>query len=429
MAAGDPRGELSTNDAGVWVNNSLVHITYDPKVAGRTTTAPHTRVPPLRSNGGHIKKLIGATLRARAPTGTEAIAEGDAYIIYDGMKHGNEVSLTTAPFKTLDDAAMQKSTRTCRILYNEESLRTRMSRMTTGPVSQMEYLHVVTGNLLRMPSKDRTKYEGTNQGEVIGFVKACKWDNDDEILRAPSSVVKEVFGKAGGAIAVGGANPDGGAKPEFPDGREPIFYHTHPYELDMEVSHSYLACAHIDLTPGQGHRALYCIIKKLPYFGLVLSEKHKEVIIKHLEAKVFKLMQEEGGPLYQPGLVALLEAEEHGASDDDDGGEGEGEEEEPDEEEAEEEAEEEEDDEPEEGAKKNPKKKPKTKPKSKGKSKGKSKAKAKAKSKAKATGARASIVDKLKKLSLPPMKKKGTKRKRRGKDADADSPAYSHDNE
>lgn len=421
---------MSTNDAGVWVSNSLVHITYDPKVAGRTTTAPHTRVPPLRSNGGHIKKLVGAALRARAPLGTEAIAEGDAYIIYDGMKHGNEVSLTTAPFKTLDDKAMQKNTRTIRILYNEQSLRTRMSRQTSGPIVQMEHLYVVTANQLRIPSKDRTKYEGTNQGEVIGFVKACKWDDDDEILRAPASVVKEIFSKAGASIPVGGANPDG-AKPEFADGREPIFYHTHPFELDIEVSHSYVARAHIDLTPGQGHRALYSIIKKLPYFGLTLSEKHKEILIKHLEAKVFKLMQEEGGPLYQPGLVALLDT---AVSDEGDGGEGEGEEEEQGEDPEEEEPEEEDDEEDDQDdAKKKPKKKinkpKKNKPKSKAKSKAKkAKAKSRAESKKKASGARASIIDKLKKLNRPPTaKERGTKRKSARKDATAESLADSYD--
>lgn len=326
--AGSKRGAVCSDELGHCVNTSFVHITYDPKVVGRAATAPHTRVPPLRNNGGHVTKVIGATLRARALGGADALAEGDLYVLYDGMKHGNEQALVSTPFKQVDGDPIPKTIKTLKVLYNEESLRNRLSRnRSSHTISQMEYVHLLTGSAMRVAPKTRAIYEGTNQGELVGFVKAMAWDDDDSCMRASPSQIKDIFGKIG-TMLVGGANPDGSHKPDFNDGREPVFFHSHPYELDAEMSHSYPACAHIDLTCGMGNRALYCIVKKVPYFGLCVTDNHREAVIKRLETKVFKMMQEEGNALYQPALLELVKPkdEEDEEGDDEDPEEEDGEE-------------------------------------------------------------------------------------------------------
>jgi hypothetical protein len=106
------------------------------------------------------------------------------------------------------------------------------------------------------------------------------------------------------------------------EGKEPAFYHAGPYELDSEVTHSWPAAAHIDLTAGTGNRALLCCKKRLPYLGFCLSTTHAEQLLLWLESAVFKCMQTEGDDLYQPALAELLVAEPAAPRDDDDDAEG-----------------------------------------------------------------------------------------------------------
>ena len=118
------KGKSFLDDTGATVFKNFVHITYDPKVAGRATTAPHLRVPPLRNNGAHIQKMVGAAIRARSP-GEERLEDGDIYVMFDGMKHGNEKDLTSQPFRTTDGGPIPKQIRVVRVTYSETSLRER----------------------------------------------------------------------------------------------------------------------------------------------------------------------------------------------------------------------------------------------------------------------------------------------------------------
>ena len=120
------KGKSFSDDTGATVFKNFVHITYDPKVAGRASTAPHLRVPPLRNNGGHIQKMIGAAIRARS-NGEERLDDGDLYVLFDGMKHGNEKDLTTQPFRNTEGAPLTRHVRVVRVMYSEASLRDRSS--------------------------------------------------------------------------------------------------------------------------------------------------------------------------------------------------------------------------------------------------------------------------------------------------------------
>eukprot|EP00959_Pyramimonas_sp_CCMP1952_P078293 1636626-Pyramimonas_sp.AAC.1 len=139
------------------------------------------------------------------------------------------------------------------------------------------------------------------------------------MLRVPTEQVKEIIGKAAN-IAVGGATKDKTDKPDYGDGKEPPFYHCHPLVLDSEVSHSWPAVGHVDLTVGTGGRALYCVVHKLPYIGFCLTEAHKTAVIEFLETKTWEIIQQEGSPIYQPALAALFA--EKGEPHDDEGHDG-----------------------------------------------------------------------------------------------------------
>jgi len=40
------------------------------------------------------------------------------------------------------------------------------------------------------------------------------------------------------------------------------------------------------------------VLKKVPYFGLALSEQHKASVLQWIESRVFSFMKQEGSPLY-----------------------------------------------------------------------------------------------------------------------------------
>jgi len=201
-----------------------VHVTYDVKSGGRASTAPHLRVPPIKNNGTHCAKLVGAVIRARTQGASEAIQDGDMYVLYDGMKAGTEKNLTDAPFRNVEGAQLVKHSRVLTVMYAEKALRDRLTRNRGSckhAIKQCEHIHLVTVSAMHPPIKDHLHFDGSNQGEVIGWVKAPDWEKDAECLRVPTGVMKTFFGKVGN-IAVGGPNPaDGGTKPEFNDGRDP----------------------------------------------------------------------------------------------------------------------------------------------------------------------------------------------------------------
>ena len=299
------------------------------------------------------------------------------------------------------------------------------------PIGQLEHVYLITSHPLRVENKDHIHFDGSNQGMVLGYVHAPKWSDSKSNLRVDAKTIKTIFGKTG-VSAVGGS-VEGGEDADPPekqaDNQEPAFPHAEPYELDAELAHSYACVAHIDLTVGHGHRALYSCIKKNPYLGFCITESHKPEVQKWLESRVFDAMQEEGHTRYQPALAELISVAQEEDEDGDEGDNG-GEEEEEDEDgggdgevddedddgEDDEDADPEDDDEEQEEDKKG-KPKPKPKPKAKAATKGKPKTKAKA-----ANQGKKELLAKLAVLQAGAKKKGGSATKSKAGDgSEADS--------
>ena len=82
----------------------------------------------------------------------------------------------------------------------------------------------------------------------------------------------------------------------------------------QEMLSSVDAVAAISLA-GEGKLALQCILRRIPYWGLCYTEKHKECLIDLLAARIFKLMRSSsGGKLYKPELAELWSQLETGES-------------------------------------------------------------------------------------------------------------------
>ena len=95
----------------------------------------------------------------------------------------------------------------------------------------------------------------------------------------------------------------------------PVFYNIMPDEVPEEIIHSYDAQAVINLTESDGSWAMACIRARRPYAGVCFTEHQVKALLLRLEMLVFRAMQNETDPLYQPTLVELLATHEDGPTD------------------------------------------------------------------------------------------------------------------
>ena len=125
---------------------------------------------------------------------------------------------------------------------------------------------------------------------------------------------KKIFGSA--RIAVGGKGPDDTVdvvKAKREDSTlEPVFFHSNGEQLHEELLHSIAmnfnsVSGIVDFTPGDGNLAHLAVVHKMPYLGFCFTEQHADGLQKHLTRLVWADMQKEDSPLYQSGLVGILE--------------------------------------------------------------------------------------------------------------------------
>lgn len=317
--AGQIKGTKTYNDRDETEHRAVVMIVYDAKRFGEATSQPHLRCPAIKD--GRMSKLVSVALKAR-----EGLQSCDVHMFYDGMKHHNEALLTQA-FKADDGSAIPKHKRTLSLLYSESSLNARL-RCHKGYscTHQIEMLHMVTAEALKLPKVDRLHYEGTSRGQAIGPIQAPAFDAE-EAWKLTQAEKKALFGKLG-RIAVGGSvSIAEEAKPvrRDPSTPEPVFFHAHPQELDEEIVHCWPAASIIDMTGASPSLSMIAIRKRIPYLGFCFTAEHVAKLTERLEKLTFEAMKVEGDKLHEPGLCELLKG---ASNDDDDAEDEEGEEEE-----------------------------------------------------------------------------------------------------
>lgn len=129
---------------------------------------------------------------------------------------------------------------------------------------------------------------------MVGPVALPAFDSDS-VWKLPAKLKKEVFGKAGAKILVGGLpnipgvsaeelkKLSGQTKDDIPTAPQPVFYHEWPLSLHEELVHSYQLRAIYDLCSGGPDMPMTCIRNEIPYFGLTLTESHKSMLLAKLE--------------------------------------------------------------------------------------------------------------------------------------------------
>ena len=213
--------------------------------------------------------------------------------------------------------ALKKKKRLLYVVYSEASIRERLKvcRNTSGAL-QVEWFNFITANSLTLPHTPRLHYEGTANGEFLGPVAWPAYDSPD-VWSLPTKAKKDIITHkvlAGGPTM--GENATAEEKKEaekemafiraMKKEAEPMFWHSTPLKLWEEILFDYNIVAVLDLTPGDGVRALAALRRRIPYAGVAMNAAHRDHLLMHLDKTVLKQFQVEGDKLYQPAFAELL---------------------------------------------------------------------------------------------------------------------------
>lgn len=119
----------------------------------------------------------------------------------------------------------------------------------------------------------------------------------------------ELFGKF--RVAVGGRTPgsDGshrGVCSKTKETVDPVFWHSRPSLLYQEVMASYHLTALVDGGVVDGVLAATACLKRVPYFGLALTQQHLEKVTERIVHVVMNQMLQTESGVFEPKLAALV---------------------------------------------------------------------------------------------------------------------------
>ena len=149
------------------------------------------------------------------------------------------------------------------------------------------------------PEKKRSIYDGYNVADALGFVTL---ESYSEVWQANLQMKRDIYGARMVTLKDVG-DQDAGPAPDK-DELQPVFYHQLPPGLHLEVIHSFNVVGVLDLTAGWGQLAQACLTKRMPYFGLGLTEAHAVALEKLLITWVKDKLGTEGHPLCKKEVAA-----------------------------------------------------------------------------------------------------------------------------
>ncbi|OLP81256.1 hypothetical protein AK812_SmicGene38225 [Symbiodinium microadriaticum] len=272
---------------------------YDIRKSGESVTAPHLRPPSFRKE--HAQKGLRAVMASRGRS--EEMHEGDVFFVYDAGKMGNERAISSL------------------LSTNEGKRIGHDKRMIFLTYTEVEILYIFTKSNLELAEAKHPIYGGSTAGNLVGPIQLesfqdCAWQTTFEEK-------KKMLGSF--RVAVGGTTDGADSTPrpmfknselkykkqhgaaESCDGEyEPFSFHGLPCDYYKDMMRTWNPKCIVDLTAGDLAAAFVAIELKLPYLGVMFSEKHLTEGYKHIADMTFRAMSEESSPLYEPKLAALL---------------------------------------------------------------------------------------------------------------------------
>ena len=284
---GKLRGQTVINANGETEAKSFIGIFFDTKRSGEASSHPHARTPALKD--GRLSKLFSAFFLAR---NSDTIHESDLFFFFDGMKHHNKNAFTQV-FKAPSGEVFGKTERSIKVIYDEDSLATRIERFKGAAVLlQEEHLIMVSANSIKAPRTPRKHHKGSNYGECLGPVTAVDWNGSATWKMEPSQK-RNLFGKVG-KIPVGGNCADNvvykkGSDKNVP---EPVYWHEQPYTVDEDLVNGFPQCGIVDLIGASPNLCMVAIEQSIPMFAFCFTDYHVTFLRGELEIRVFKKMQD-----------------------------------------------------------------------------------------------------------------------------------------
>ena len=310
--------------------SGYVGCILDVKTMTEPVSQPHKRVGPCKKD--KIIKLVGAWLKSRATQARakDGMKEGDALLLLDGGKHGNQIKFL-APVRDFC-GAKHFSKKVVNIVYDEDSVMVRKSRVKgVSALRQQEWLHVVSRTAFDVPLRKRKHYVGTNRGSTLAFVKLPTWGSS---WMLPFEIKRRLYGR--NRVDVGGraegddddddvadsdeeqdAVEDDNNPPCFVDGvqttpqvraaknLEPVCYQSLPTSFHEETLDSYYIKELYELTPWDGAVAKAALLGRKGYVGICHTDVHVAELYKMLTAFVLQTFQVQDSVFFQAGYAAL----------------------------------------------------------------------------------------------------------------------------
>lgn len=278
----------------------FVAVMYDAKLAGAASARAHLRIVPFREQ--HCKSGVRGVIQGLGKS--QEISPRAMFFIMDGFQHGNESKFLKV-FADSEGKSLSKEKRTFYVMNTEESLRKRKSKIRgAAAVSCVEYLHVITGKGVTVPTKKLLHSQGTTQSDLLGPFEAPA---NEEVWRVAHKEKTSIYGPS--FVEVGGAVEGDDVKADpapRPTDAVPLTYWANSQKVYEEMDHAANAIGWVDLTCLDETLAMLCVRSQKPYLGFCPTEKHMHLLSERLDAMVFEAFQRVGDSLYEESMADLV---------------------------------------------------------------------------------------------------------------------------
>ena len=154
----------------------------------------------------------------------------------------------------------------------------------------------------------------SHTAQVIGPIRTPALEED---WQATVASKREIYGRRF-RIAVGGRTigaPSEGTQRRKDDDAEAAFHLSAPPEFYEDIVARFFVRHAVGLTVGPGTFAAVCVARRIGYFGVCFSEKHRESVMKRLELATLGAIVTVGSSVYDPRATAVLKPAKPGKKD------------------------------------------------------------------------------------------------------------------
>jgi hypothetical protein len=180
-------------------------------------------------------------------------------------------------------------------------------------VRQIERLFIYMNADCAIPDGKRKYYAGTNRGQCWGPIVlpdvSTLWHvRLEDKKNIYMDAIRPVGGKADGDEDIDDAEMAAveDETKQTKDSLVPLCWHAMPKMFWQEVLYTFKAKGIVDFTPGDGTLAEAAIEAKILYLGFGHTVAHCDSLRTRLVDRVFRLMQDEGSPLFSTACAAEL---------------------------------------------------------------------------------------------------------------------------